>query len=177
MVQEWGAAAFERLEIDGFIVRRTLLPTPIEDADPFEGQGAHGRLVRLALVALLLVIDLRPEGMPRGFRRPLHERLAQERRTLEAPVDPGFLATAFRDRRDTRIFLEFLGRGVAFPLFAKGHEEARGKDGPGPWQGVKQGEVGMALGALRDGVCRSRQWLARSRGVGPRGLAPGGRWG
>ncbi len=64
VVQEWCAAAFERLEIDGFIVWRALLPTPREDADPFEGQGAHGGLVCLALVALLLVIDLCPEGMP-----------------------------------------------------------------------------------------------------------------
>src|ERR671924_281733 len=107
--------------------------------------------MRLALVPLLLVIDLCPEGMPDRFRRPLHERLSQELRTLEAPVHPGFLATAFRDRRDARVFLEFLGRGVAFPLFAKGHEEAGGKDGSGAWQGVKQGEVGMALGTLCDG--------------------------
>ena len=99
--------------------------------------------------------------MPCGFSRPLHKRLSQERRTLEAPVDPGFLAAAFRHWRNTRIFLEFLGRSVAFPLFAKGHEEARGKDGPGAWQGVKQREVGMVLGALRDGCYRSRQWPAR----------------
>ena len=152
MVQERCIAALERLEIEGFIVWGALLPAPREDADPFEGQGAHGRLVRLAFVALLLVIDLRPEGMPGGFRRPLDERLAQERRALEAPVHPGFLATAFRDRGDTCIFLEFRGRGIAFPLFAKGDEEAGGKDGPGSWQGVKQWEIRMRLGALRNGV-------------------------
>src|SRR5262245_11152428 len=96
-------------------------------------------------------LDLCPEGMPCGFRRPLHERLPQERRTLEAPVPPGLLATAFCHRRNTRIFLEVLGRGEAFPLCAKGDEEAGSKDGPGPWQGVKQGEVGMRLGALCNG--------------------------
>ena len=165
-----GATAFERLEIDGFIVRGALLPTPIEDADPFEGQGAHGRLVRLALVALLLVIDLCPEGMPDGFRGPLHERLSQERRTLEAPVHPGFLATAFRDRCDARIFLEFLGGGEAFPLFAEGDEEAGGKDGPGPWQGVKQGEVGMGLGALRDGGVEVGNGLQGDAELGDEGL-------
>ena len=151
VVQEWCAAAFERLKIHGFLVWHARLPTPREDANPCEGQVAHGCLVRLALITLLLVIDLRPKGMPGGFSRPLHKRLPQERRTLEAPVDPRFLATAFRDRRDARIFLEFLGRRIAVPLFAKGHEEAWGKDGTGAWQGVKQREGGMVLGAWRDG--------------------------
>ena len=160
MMQEWCTAAFERLEIDGFIIRRVILPTSKEDTDPFECQGAHGRLVRLAFVALLLIIDLSPEGMPRGFRRPLHERLAQERRTLEAPVHPGLFATAFRDRRNARVFLEFLGGGEAFALFAEGDEEAGRKDDPGPWQGVKQGEVGMAPGHVAQWRCRSRQWPA-----------------
>jgi hypothetical protein len=75
-MQEGCTAAFERLEIDGFIIRRVILPTPKEDTEPFEGSGAHGRLVCLAFVALLLIIDLCPEGMPRGFRRPLHACLA-----------------------------------------------------------------------------------------------------
>ena len=163
-------AAFERLQIDGFLVRGALLPTPIKDADPFEGQGAHGSLVRLALVALLLVVDLGPEGMPDRFRGPFHERLSQERRTLQAPVDPGFLATAFRDRCDARVFLEFCGRGVAFPLFAKGHEEARGKDRTGAWQGVKQGEVGMVLGALRDGAIKVGNGLHGDTELGDEGL-------
>src|SRR5712691_1764624 len=108
--------------------------------------------MRLALVALLLVVDLSPKGMPGGFSRPLDKRLSQERRTLEAPVDPGLLAAPFRHGRNPRIFLEFLGRGVAFPLFAKGHKEARSQDGPSPWQGVKQGKVRMGLGPLCDGV-------------------------
>lgn len=108
-MQEWCTTTFERLEIHRCIVRRAILPTPIQDADPFASQGAYGRLMRLTFVALLLIIDLGPEGMPCGCRRPLHECLAQERRTLEAPVPPGLLATAFRDRRNARLFLEFLG--------------------------------------------------------------------
>ena len=50
----------------------------------------------LALVALLLVVDLGPEGMPLGFSSPLYKRLSQALRTLEAPVDPGLFAAAFR---------------------------------------------------------------------------------
>ena len=137
IVQEWCATAFERLEIHGFIRRGTLLPTPREDTDPLACQGAHGRLVRLALVALLLGIALGPEGMPDRFRGPCHERWAEERRTLPTPVHPGLLATAFRDWRHAGVFLECRGGGEAFPLCTKGHEEAWGKDGPGTWQGVK----------------------------------------
>src|SRR6266568_5876271 len=109
-----------------------LRPTPREDADPCEGQGTHGRLVCLAFRALLLRIDLCPEGMPGGFRRPRDKRLAQELWTREAPGDPGLLAAAFRDRRNARLFLACVGGGKAFPLCAEGDEEAGGKNSPSP---------------------------------------------
>jgi hypothetical protein len=63
----------------------------------------------LALVTLLLVIDLCPEGMPDRFRCPFCERLAEELGTFEAPVHPGFLATTFRDWGNTGVCLEFIG--------------------------------------------------------------------
>src|SRR2546426_3403614 len=128
----------ERLERGGRIVRGAILPTAIEKAEPFEGQGAHGRLVCLALVALLLVIDVCPAGMPDRFRSPCHACLSEERRTRQAPVEPGLLAPAVRDRREARVFLECRGRGGAFPLCAQGHEAARGKDRTGAWPGVNQ---------------------------------------
>jgi hypothetical protein len=64
---------------------------------------------------------------------------------------PGLLATAFRDRRAARLLLAFLSGGEAFPVCAAGHEEAGGQDGPGPWQGGKQGEGGRGLGTLCHG--------------------------
>ena len=170
VVQEWCTTACERLKINGFIVWRASLPTPREDANPCEGQGAHGCLGRLALVAWLLVGDLSPKGMPGGCSCPLYKRLSQERRTLEAPVDPSLLAAAFRHGRKTRIFLAVLGRSVAFPLCAKGHEEARGKDGPGAWQGVKQREVGMGLGAWRDGCIEVGNGVPSDAEVGHEGV-------
>ena len=39
------------LEIDGLIVRRALLPAPIEDANPFECQGPYGGLMGFTLGA------------------------------------------------------------------------------------------------------------------------------
>src|SRR5262249_40572073 len=101
---------------------------------------------------------------------PLHKRLSQERRTLEAPVDPSVLAAAFRHWCNTRIFLEFLGRSVAFSLFAKGHEEARGKDSTGTWQGIKQREIGMVLSTLCDGCIEVGNGVQSDAELGHEGL-------
>ena len=106
----------ERIEIDGLIVQGTILPTPIEDTDPLACQSAHSGLRRFPLVALLLVINPRPEGMPDRCGGPLAACLPEERRTLEAPVHPGLRATACSDWRDPRIFLSCGGGGIAFPL-------------------------------------------------------------
>ena len=103
-------------------------------------------------MALWLVVGSGPEGMPNGFSGPFHERVSQECGALPTPMDPGLIAAAFRHWRDASILLEFIGGGVAFTLFAEGDEQARGKDRTSTWQGGKQGEVGMALGALRDGM-------------------------
>ena len=149
----------EGLEIGRRIVGEAILPTAREDAEPCAGQGSPSSLVGVALVALRLIRDLGPAGMPERGRCPCHERVSEARRTLPTPVPPGLLATAFRDRCDARICLEFLGGGDAFPLCAEGHEEAGGKDGPGPWQGVKQGEGGMGVGALcQSGVEVGKGW-------------------
>jgi hypothetical protein len=48
--------------------------------------------------------------------------------------------------------LECLGRSVARSLFTKGYQETRGQDRPGAWESLKQGEVGLLLGTLRDSV-------------------------
>jgi hypothetical protein len=66
-------------------------------------------------------------------------------------VYPRLLPTAFGDRGNTRIFLQFGSGGIACALFAKGDEKAGGEDRPSAWEGLKEGEVGMALGTLRDG--------------------------
>src|ERR1051326_8420611 len=97
----------QRLEIDGLIVRCALLPASIEDADPFERQCPDGGLMGLALVALLLIVHLCPEGMPDRLRCPFDERLPEELGTLEAPVHPRLLTAPFSHRRDPGIFLEF----------------------------------------------------------------------
>jgi hypothetical protein len=52
-------------------------------------------------------------------------------------VDPSIVAAAFRHRRDARVFLKLVGRGVTVALFAEGDEEAGSKNGPSSWQGSK----------------------------------------
>jgi len=104
-----------------------------------------------ALGALLLVVDLRPEGMPGRLRRPCDERLPEELGTPEAPVHPGLLATPFGHRRDPRLFLQFGGGGITFTLFAEGDEQPGGEDGTCSWERLEQGEISMALRTRRDG--------------------------
>src|SRR5215475_1127598 len=160
----------QRLEIDRLIVRRALLPAPIKDADPFEGQGPYGGLMGLALVALLLVVHLCPEGMPDRLRRPFDKRLPEELWTLEAPVHPGLLAAPFGHRRDPGICLEFGGGGRAFALFAEGDEQPGGEDGARSWESLEQGEIGMALRALRDGGVEIGDSLQSDPELGDEGL-------
>ena len=90
-----------------------------------------------ALVALLLVVDLGPEGMSGGFRCPLDKRLSQELGTLETPVHPGLLATPFGHRRNPGIFLEVGGGGIALALFAEGDEQPGSEDGARSWEGLE----------------------------------------
>ena len=105
-----------------------------------------------ALVTLLLVVGACPERMPRRFSRPFDEHWSQELGALETPVDPGIFAVAFRHRRNARILLERIGRGVAVALLTKGDEKTRGKDGASTGESVKQREVRMALGTLGNGL-------------------------
>ena len=142
----------ERMERDGFIVRGSILPTPKEHADPLERQSAPGGLVGFARVAVRLGVNACPEGMPDRCSGPLHEGLAEEGRTREAPVDPGLLAAPFCHRRDARALLECSGGRRAFALCTEGDEEAGSEDRASAWKGLEQGKVGMALGARRAGV-------------------------
>src|SRR5262245_35812851 len=103
----------------------------------------------LALVAVLLVVHLCPEGMPDRLRRPCDAWLPEELETLEAPGHPGFRAAPCRHRRAPGIFLE-CGGGIAFALCAAGDEQPGGADGARSWEGLEQGAIGRALRALRD---------------------------
>ena len=55
-------------------------------------------------------------------------------------------------------------------MCAEGDEEAGRKNGSGPWQGVKQREVGMGLGALRNSCIEVGNGLQRDAELGHAGL-------
>ena len=104
----------------------------------------------LALVALLLVVHLGPEGMPDGLRRPCDERLP------EGTVDTGGASvprTSCRSVRSPARSRPIVGvrRRRQSVLFAEGDEQPGGEDGARSWQGLEEGEIGMALRALRAG--------------------------
>ena len=156
VVKEWCATAFERLEIHGCIVQCAILPTPREDADPFEGQGAHGGLMRLGLVALRLGRALSPAGRPRGCRRPCHAGLAEELRAWEAAGDPRLRAAACCAGCHTGVPLACRGRRRAGALCTTGDEPPGGEDGPRAREGLEAGAIRRTLGPRRDGVGQGR---------------------
>src|SRR5262249_3008827 len=82
-------------------------------------------------------------------RRPCDKHVPEARGTREAPAHPGLRAAPCGSWRDPSIFLEFGGGGIAFALVAKGDQETRSEDRARSWQGLAQGEIGMALRALR----------------------------
>src|SRR5262249_20128891 len=108
----------------------------------------------LTFSALLLVIDLCPEGVADGFRRPPYEGLSEERRTLQAPMGPGLLPPAFREWREARSFLPFGNRRIWVTLFPQGDKQPRSEDRASAGESLKQGEVGMLLGMLGNGVVK-----------------------
>ena len=92
-------------------------------------------------------------------------------------MHPGLLAAAFGHRRDPGIFLQFGGGRIAFSLFAKGGEQPGGEDGTGPGEGLEQGEIGMVLRALRDGVIKGLDCLQGDPELVDEGLDEQGRRG
>jgi hypothetical protein len=112
--------------------------------------------------------------MADGFRGPLDARLSQELWALATPVHPGWLAAAFRDQCDAGVFWEGISCAVAFALFAEGDAAPGGKDRSGAGQGVKPGEVRLALGVLGDGFVEVLQGLPGVPELGDEGLAQEG---
>ena len=76
--------------------------------------------------------------------------------------------------RNPGIFLQFGSGRIAFALFAKGDEKAGGEDGTSAWEGLEEGEVGMALGTLRDGGVEIGDSLQGDAELGNEGLDQAG---
>src|SRR4030095_1152394 len=107
------------MRLSFFIVRDAILPTPIQDTDPFEGQGAYGHTVRAASSDLAPIIGGRPEGARDGGASPLDERSPQKGRAGQTPVCPTLVAATFNDWGNARVLLELRGTGITLALFAE----------------------------------------------------------
>ena len=150
------------------------MPTPREDAAPCEREGPHSGLLGFPLVTVLRVIDTRPEGVPDRCSRPCHKRVAEECGAREAPGDPALLAAACGDRRDAGVRLELGSGGRAFAVLATGDQEAGSEDGAGTWEGLEEGKVRMARGALGDSGVKSLDGVQGDTELVDQGLAEQG---
>jgi hypothetical protein len=169
-VEEWCTPALQGMQKDRVRVARSMLPAAQEQTNPGERQCPHRGLRGRPLVPLLLVVGAGPAGMPRGVRRPCDARWAQELGALETPVTPGLVAAACRPRRNASILLPLISRGVAGAWCATGDEETWGKDGASAWEGVTEGAVGMALGAVGNGLVAIRARVEGHAALGHKGL-------
>ena len=79
-------------EIGRLIIGGLSLPTPEEDADPFEGQGADGGVMAVAAGALLVVVSAGPRGEANRLVRILVERSFEELGTGQAALDIAYVS-------------------------------------------------------------------------------------
>ncbi len=112
----------QRGEVATLVVRCSVNPASPENADPLEGQGADGGVVRGALASVLLIERLGPEGGHERLLGPLDEGLTSKGRTSSTPVYDGGGAAALGDRRDANVLLDSGRARKTFAAFAKGHE-------------------------------------------------------
>ena len=123
--EQVGAAGFERLEIDCFVVRFALAPADKEDALPLESQGADGGGMGFAAGFLIRKKGARPGAVQRGLAGVFKEALMHELRARPAAMDPGALAAAFGDGRDAAVLLDGSRRLEAAAIAAEGGQKAR----------------------------------------------------
>src|ERR1700686_5342950 len=148
--EQWRTALPQGVEVDALVVPCSGLPAAVEDPYPLERQRPHGGLIRAALRSLLPVIGARPERFVDGLACPFDKGLAQEGRTLPAPVHPALLAAALGDRGDARVLLQFIGALEAVTLLAECSQQARRQIRTCSGQAVKQVEAGQRSWDCRD---------------------------
>ena len=85
---------FKDVEVKGLIVAGASFPAAEDDADPFEGQGAHGAVMGFTLLALRLVEGFGPLGAMDRLAGELVKGLAEELWAKESAMYPaGFPTT------------------------------------------------------------------------------------
>ena len=92
----------------------------MKDPDPFVSQCADDGLVAFTFRFLLFVESISPERQLDGFASPFNEGLSQELRATISPMDPRFIATAFKHWGDAAVLLDVFSGWVARTVVAEG---------------------------------------------------------
>ena len=142
---EGRSAPFERLQIMPLVVGSAGLPAAVDDPDPLEGQRADGGVVALAPALLQIVVGVCPGRVDDGTLCELMEGLAQELRTVPAPMRPAALAAALDYGRDPGIGLHFQGGGMSGSIHTEGAQQPWREGGAGSWQVLEEERIGMLL--------------------------------
>jgi len=169
-VEQGRATVVERIERDGRSIQGTSLPPPREETAPLECQSAHGGLVRVPLVALLVGIHPRPEGRPERFGCPLDVGVPEARGTLEAPVPPGLRAAPFGHRGAPGLCVACGGGGRAVAWCAAGDAQPGGAAGARAWEGLAPEDIGRVLRARRHGRVKIGAGVQGATELGNEGL-------
>ena len=135
----------ERGQISALVISDPIFPATENDANPFEGQPSHHRVVPLASLPLLLIVASRPSRVSDGMPRPLVKAPPQKLRTGPAKMYPLLFPTPFCHGRDPTVGLYFRGVGVTLPLRSKCRQQAWRQHRPRSRQRLKNKKIPDAL--------------------------------
>src|SRR3990170_1525223 len=108
-----------------FVVQGSVFPAGVENADPFEGQGANGRVVFLPAVALHAVVSGGPSALGDRTASKFMKRLPQKVRTRPTPGDALGFAAPPGDRGDAAVGLHVAGRLDALSVGSESGQQPR----------------------------------------------------
>src|SRR4051794_36296217 len=99
----------------------------------------------LAFRTLLLIVSFGPTRARQGVESPFVKGLSQEFRTAATVVDPALLPTAFDDRGNAAITLQFVSGLIPSAICSQSSDEARHESGSCPRERIEKGKIGMLL--------------------------------
>ena len=141
-------------QVTGVIIRSSILPTPPEDAVHLKASARKMRVMVFSCSLLLSVERVSPRAKDDGFTGPLHKALAEESRSVLAPVRPELLHAFLLHGRDAGISLETGGRSKTFTAVAEGDQQAGCKGGAGARELTEK--VGDRMRGKNSAVRRSK---------------------
>ena len=140
----------ERSQVRVLIIGHTVLPATKYDANPFESQCSHGRMVGIALTALLLVVNSCPFRLDDGMTCPFMKALPQKLRAGPTEMYPLPFPAAFCHRGDSAEGLDLVGTAITVPLRAERCQQSRRHYRACSGQRIKDEKIWMRCRRLLD---------------------------